>query len=124
MNNILIIEDDEMQLVALRTTLSMEGYKVYSTADGPQGILIYREKRPDLVLLDIGLPSMSGIEVMEEILQIDRSARVIVITGYGSIESAVLAIRAGALDFVQKPYEVSVLLKKISVALGTPDAKQ
>lgn len=118
MHKILIVDDDEMQLVALRTTLASEGYTVYSTADGPQGITIFRDQRPDLVLLDIGLPSMSGIEVLEELRRIDAQAKVIVITGYGSVESAVLAIRSGACDYLQKPYDVDVLLKKIENALN------
>jgi|WetSurMetagenome_2_1015567.scaffolds.fasta_scaffold186685_2 DNA-binding NtrC family response regulator len=117
---VLVIEDDEMQIVALRTTLALEGYTVYTTADGPQGITIFSSKRPDLVLLDIGLPSMSGIAVLEEIRRIDPAARIIVITGYASVESAVQAIQSGAVDFLQKPYEVEVLLRKISTALSSP----
>ena len=117
MHRILIVDDDEMQLVALRITLLSEGYTVYSTADGPQGIIIYKEQRPDLVLLDIGLPTMSGIEVLEELRRLDQNVKVIVITGYGSVESAVLAIRSGACDYLQKPYEVNVLLRKIESAL-------
>ena len=93
---ILIIDDDEIQLMLLRSILSSKGYSVHSTADGPQGVLLYKIQHPDLVLLDIGLPSMSGIEVLKQIRQIDQKAKVIVITGYASVESAVLAIRSGA----------------------------
>lgn len=118
MHRILIIDDDEMQLVALRTTLTAEGYAVYTTADGPQGILIYKEQKPDLILLDIGLPTMSGIDVLRELKTIDQNVRVIVVTGYGSVESAVSAIRSGACDYLQKPYDVDVLLKKIENALN------
>lgn len=118
MSRILIVDDDEMQLAALRTTLASEGHIVSTTADGPQGIMIYKEQHPDLVLLDIGLPTMSGIEVLKEIKRHDETAKVIVVTGYGSIESAVLAIRSGASDYLQKPYDVKVLLKKIDTALN------
>jgi DNA-binding NtrC family response regulator len=118
MSKILLIDDDEVQLTLQRTLLASHGYTVYSTADGPQGILLYKTHHPDLVLLDVGLPSMSGIEVLKQIRQIDQKAKVIVITGYASVESAVLAIRAGAWDYVKKPYDVDVLLKKIGSALS------
>jgi two-component system response regulator AtoC len=118
MPKILIIDDDEVQLSLQRSVLSSRGYTVQSTADGPQGILLFRTHHPDLVLLDIGLPSMSGIEVLKQIRQIDQKAKVIVITGYASVESAVHAIRAGAWDYVKKPYDVDALLKKIGAALS------
>jgi len=119
MSKILLIDDDEVQLRLQRSLLSDQGYAVHSTADGPQGILMYKTLHPDLVLLDIGLPSMSGIEVLNQIRQIDQKARVIVITGYASVESAVMAIRAGAWDYVKKPYDVNSLLKTIGKALST-----
>lgn len=117
MRKILIIDDDEIQLQLQRSILMNQGYTVYGTADGPQGITIFKAQRPDLVLLDIGLPSVSGIEVLKEIRRIDTRARVIVITGYASVESAVLAIRAGAWDYVRKPYDIQALIKKIDAAL-------
>lgn len=118
MPKILIIDDDEMQLQLQRTFLTDGGYTVFSTADGPQGILLYKTHHPDLVLLDIGLPSVSGIEVLKEIRQLDQKAKVIVITGYASVESAVLAIREGAWDYVKKPFDINVLVKKIESALS------
>ena len=117
MSKILIVDDDEMQLRMLRLLFAQEGYDVLATADGPQGITIFKEQRPDLVLLDIGLPSVSGIEVLTKMREIDSAAKVIIITGYVSIESAVLAMRSGALDYVRKPVDVKELLKKIESAL-------
>lgn len=121
MRKILIIDDDEVQLMLQRSLLANEGYTVYTTADGPQGITLFRTHRPDLVLLDIGLPSLSGIEVLKEIRRIDEKAKVIVITGYASVESAVLALRTGALDYVRKPYDVKALIKKIGHVLSAVD---
>jgi DNA-binding response OmpR family regulator len=118
MRKILIIDDDEVQLMLQRSILTAEGYTVYTTADGPQGITLFKTHRPDLVLLDIGLPSLSGIEVLKEIRHLDDKAKVIVITGYASVESAVLALRTGALDYVRKPYDVKALLKKIEHVLS------
>ena len=118
MPKILIIDDDEVQLRLQQSILAGQGYALFSTADGPQGILLYRTHHPDLVLLDIGLPSISGIEVLKQIRQIDPKAKVIVITGYASVESAVVAIREGAFDYVRKPYDINVLLQKVESALS------
>ena len=121
MSRILIIDDDEVQLQLERSILMEEGYTVNSTADGPQGIAIYKKHKFDLVLLDLGLPSISGIEVLKEIRRIDEKAKVLVVTGYPSVESTVLAMRSGAYDYIQKPVEVDVLLKKIATALSAVD---
>ena len=121
MSRILIIDDDEVQLQLERSILMEEGYTVNSTADGPQGIAIYKKHKFDLVLLDLGLPSMSGIEVLKEIRRMDEKAKVLVVTGYPSVESTVLAMRSGAYDYIQKPVEVDVLLKKIATALSAVD---
>lgn len=121
MQKILIIEDDEVQLRLQRIILQEEGYTVHSTADGPQGITIFKQHSIDLVLLDLGLPSMSGIEVLKEIRRHDAKAKVIVVTGYPSVESIVVAMQNGAWDYMQKPVDVKVLLKKISSALAAVD---
>jgi DNA-binding response OmpR family regulator len=118
MHKILIIDDDEVLLRMLSITLTEEGYDVLSTADGPQGVTLYKEHRPALVLLDLGLPSVSGIEVLREIRELDDKAKVIVVTGYASVESAVVAIRYGAWDYIQKPVEIYDLLKKMEIALN------
>jgi DNA-binding NtrC family response regulator len=118
MPKILIIDDDEVQLSLQQSILSGQGYSIFSTADGPQGILLYKAHHPDLVLLDIGLPSVSGIEVLRQIRQLDQKAKIIVITGYASVESAVVAIREGAWDYVRKPFDIHALLKKIESALS------
>lgn len=119
--SILLIDDDEMQLEAMRTLLSDSGYHVYATADGPQGIELYKGHRPDVVLLDLGLPSMSGLEVLKKIREFDQAAKVIVVTGYGSVESAVLVLRHGALDYFEKSGKTSLLLEKIQSAFKLTD---
>ncbi len=119
MPRILIIDDDEVQLALQRILLMKEGHTVYTTADGPQGIAIFKKNKVDLVLLDLGLPSMSGIEVLREIKQIDPKAKVIVVTGYPSVESTVLAMQSGAWDYIQKPVDVPILLAKINDALSS-----
>ncbi len=117
MHKILLIDDDEVQLRLQRMILTREGYTVFTTADGPQGLEIFRKNRIDLVLLDLGLPSMSGIEVLNEIRRLDPRVKVIVVTGYPSVESTVLAMQSGAWDYLQKPLTADNLLGKINSAL-------
>ena len=119
MQKVLVIDDDELVLKMMKEALESEMYQALATADGPQGITIYKQQRPDLVLLDLGLPSMSGIEVLREIRSFDPKARVIVVSGYGASESVSSAIRYGAWDFVEKSVELSELLKKVRAALQT-----
>lgn len=117
MNKALVIDDDELDLELLRILLSKEGYDVLTTADGPQGITLYKEHHPAFVFLDLGLPTMNGIEVLKEIRSFDEKAKVILITGYGSIESAVAAMRYGALNFVEKTWDAGEMLYKIQSIL-------
>src|SRR5207249_6774869 len=107
---VLLIDDDEMVLMLMRSALEDEGYQVSSTADGPRGVAMYKEQRPDLVLLDIGLPSISGLEVLKEIRSFDSKARVIVVSAYGASGSVSSAIRYGAYDFAEKPIALDELL--------------
>jgi DNA-binding response OmpR family regulator len=113
MKTILMIEDDEVQLALQRSILMDAGYKLFATADGPQGITIYQNHKIDLVLLDLGLASMSGLEVLRELRRIDETAKVIVITGYPSVESSVIAMKYGAIDYIQKPIDVKGWLARI-----------
>lgn len=118
MQKILIIDDDEVQLRLLRVILTNEGYTVHSTADGPQGITIFKQHHPDLVLLDLGLPSMSGIDVLLEMRALNADAKIIVVTGYPSTETTLRSLQSGALAIIQKPVDVPSLLKKIATVLN------
>ncbi len=120
MAKILVIEDDEMMLALLRHILGEGGHEIFPTADGPRGISLYKEHRPDVVLLDLALPTMNGLEVLRMIRDFDPGARIIVVTGYGSDESAEVAFRYGAIDFVQKPFEPSKLMERIRLATVAP----
>lgn len=117
MPKVLVIDDDELLLSLMQNILQTQGYTILSTADGPRGIAIYKEERPDVVLLDLGLPSMNGLEVLRKIRKFDEKARVIVVTGYGSAESVEVAYRAGAWDFVQKPFDNTDVLQLIKTAI-------
>jgi len=117
MYDILMIEDDEIQLALQRSILMDAGYTVHATADGPQGILIFKKHKIDLVLLDLGIPSMSGLDVLQELKKIDPSVNVIVITGIPSVESSGIAMKFGARDYIEKPVDVQYFLKRIKSIL-------
>jgi len=121
MPQILLIDDDEFTLTLMRTILLETGYIVFSTADGPQGIEIFKQRRPDLVILDLGLPTMSGLDVLREIRESDSAAKVVVVTGYGSAHSAETAMGLGALDFMSKPLVPDVFLEKVRTITSDSD---
>ena len=106
-----------MDLELLKIILSKEGYSVISTADGPQGIVLYQHHRPELVFLDLRLPSMSGIEVLKEIRAFDASAQVILITGYGSEGSEQAARQLGAIEYIEKSWNIESMIDRISTAV-------
>jgi len=117
MKKALVIDDDELDLELLGIVLSKEGFTIISTADGPQGVTLYKHHQPDLVFLDLGLPSMSGIEVLQEIRAYDQNAVVLLITGYGSLDSANAAMKFGAAAFLEKSTDVETMVNKIKATL-------
>jgi len=119
MNKVLIIDDDEFMLNVLTRQLQGDGYTLLSTADGPHGIELYKKEKPDIVLLDIGLPSISGIEVLKQIKQFDADAKVIMITGYPSSVMKEAALSNGAYAYYEKPGVITVLRKVAQTVLAS-----
>lgn len=117
--DILVIDDDEFMLTTTCDLLNLGGFKTIPTADGPQGIELYRQRKPAAVLLDLGLPSMDGLQVLKQIRQIDPAAKVIVITGYASEAAAQAARAIGAAGFITKPFERNDLIRNIETVLGS-----
>jgi DNA-binding NtrC family response regulator len=108
--SILVVDDEEIMREVITTLLEEEGYRVTSSPTGEEGIEHVKEEAPDLVLLDLMLPSMSGLEALEEITRIDPDIVVVMISAYASIENAVDATKSGAFDFVTKPFKNEELL--------------
>ena len=114
---ILIVEDDASVGKALTVLLNETDYHSEIAVDGLKAVEAVRSSGFDLYLIDLHLPGMSGLEVLKTIRAIDPLAVCIVLTGYASIESAVQAIKAGAFDFITKPFEVNGVLALIRNAL-------
>ena len=117
MKTILIVEDDKNLQITLSHILKEEGYDVITTMWGSMAIEEVKKGIPDLVLLDIMLPGMNGMQVLEKVKKIEKSLPVIMITGYGSTESAIRAIELGAYDYINKPFDYEKLIFKISNAI-------
>jgi DNA-binding NtrC family response regulator len=109
MARILIIDDERAIRNALREILEYENYLVDDAEDGPTGINLVNKESYDVILCDIKMPQMDGIEVLEKIQQ-TTDAPVVMISGHGTIETAVEAIRKGAYDFIAKPLDLNRLL--------------
>ncbi len=102
--NILVIDDDEPIRDACRQTLSKDGCHVEVATDGNEGLRRLKKESYDLILLDIKMPGLSGVEVLEKLKDIDPEAIVVMITGYPSVDSAVQAMKLGAYDYIPKPF--------------------
>lgn len=117
MNNILIVDDDRDMQTILSDTLEMEGYKTSVAGDGDTALKEIVSSLPELVLLDVRLPGMSGLQLLERIKMINRDLVVIMLTGYGDIKDAVSAIKMGAFDYITKPFHDDEIIANIRNAL-------
>jgi two-component system response regulator HydG len=116
---ILIIDDDEAIRDGCYHTLSREGYEVVTAATGRSGLKAFEESSFDLVLLDMRMPDLGGMEVLNQIKEQDPQAVIIVISGFGTIPLAVEAMKAGAYDFFPKPFEPDELRILVKRAMDT-----
>jgi DNA-binding NtrC family response regulator len=110
MPSILIIDDEKSIRKTLTEILSYEGYKIEEAADGEEGLKRFKEKNFDLVLCDIKMPKIDGIEFLEKAREINDEIPVIIISGHGNIETAVEAVKKGAYDYISKPPDLNRML--------------
>lgn len=105
MKSILIIDDDPLIRKTLSSHLSKEGFDILMAEDGKQGLLRYEENSPDLVILDIRLPDMDGLEALKKIKEMDKNACIIIMTAYDDMKTTVEAIKSGAFEYMVKPLD-------------------
>ena len=113
-----VIDDEPIILEVLSQLLTSEGYEVESSSSGEEALQKYESRTFDLVLLDLMMPGMSGLDVLRALQRIQPEALVIIITAYASVESAIEAMKIGAFDYVQKPFKHEELLLTIARALA------
>src|SRR3990172_1123997 len=107
---ILIVDDEESVRKSLADVMRDEGYEVVSAASGREGLDLLHEAQPSLALLDIAMPEMDGIETLRRIREIRPDMPVVMVTGHGTIETAVKTTKMGAYDFIVKPPELQHLM--------------
>jgi len=113
--SILIIDDDENILFTLRMRLESLGYRVLTALDGSEGLEELEKEAPDVILLDLRLPGMGGLDVLREIKKTSPGTEIIIFTAQGTIETAVTAIKEGAYDYITKPIDnqrLGILIEK------------
>jgi len=113
---ILVIDDEESQRNILSGYLRKKGFKIFSAASGSEGVTIVKNNHIDIILSDYKMPDKTGLEVLEEVKQINPEINFVILTAYGTIENAVRAIHLGAYDYISKPVnldELDILIGKI-----------
>src|SRR5229473_2733806 len=114
---ILVIDDEVAIRDSLRMTLEYEGYDFIGAATGQEGLVLAEREAPDLVLLDVKMPGMDGLEVLERLRAMNDSLPVVVVSGHGTISTAVEATKKGAFDFIEKPFASDRVLVSLRNAL-------
>src|SRR2546425_573835 len=118
-SRILVIDDEAAIRDSLRMTLEYEGYEFLAAATGQEGLALAERDAPDLVLLDVKMPGMDGIEVLERLRNMNESLPVVVVSGHGTISTAVEATKKGAFDFIEKPFASERVLVSLRNALDS-----
>lgn len=117
MTSVLVVDDEAELMTALCESLGERGYKASGFRSGSEALMVMQEKNFDILLLDLMMPKMNGIETLKKALKLNPNIICIIMTGYGTVETAVKAMRAGAFDFILKPFNMEMLLPVLSRAL-------
>jgi two-component system response regulator RegA len=117
--SLLLVEDDDVLRPRLARALRDRGFEVREAADGAAALDLARNDPPEHAVVDLRMPGLSGLEVVQRLKEIDPSTLVVVLTGYGSIATALEAVRLGATDYLSKPADVDQIVAAFSRA-GSP----
>lgn len=115
---ILVIDDEDIVRTSCSRTLVPEGYEVSLARNGAEGLKMAAEDRFDLVLTDLKMPDMDGIEVLRSIKGKWPETQVIIVTGYQTVDTAVKAIKLGAYDYIEKPFTPDALISAVAEAMA------
>lgn len=121
---ILVIDDEDFITKSLKQHLEKEGCEVLTAATGEDGLEIFKDDIPDIVILDLNMPGMGGIETLKSVRKLSNDVVVIIITAHGDIETAVSAIKLGAYDFVEKPFDLERISVLVNKAMETVHLKR
>jgi len=115
---ILVVDDEDIVRTSCSRTLSPEGYEVRLAKNGVEGLKMASAERFDLVLTDLKMPDMDGIEVLRIIKEKWPETAVIIVTGYQTVDTAVKAIKLGAYDYIEKPFTPDALISAVAEAMA------
>ncbi len=121
LRRVLVVDDDADTCALIADILTEDGYVVSSSLSGEQALDTLRQERIDLVLADIKMPRMTGIDLLQHIREEGRDTEVILMTAYASLETAIQALRNGAIDYLIKPFALSDLRRRVREALPDED---
>jgi DNA-binding NtrC family response regulator len=116
---ILVIDDEDIVRLSCSRTLVPEGYELKMAKNGSEGLKLLEEESFDLVLTDLKMPNMDGIEVLANIKEKWPATDVVIVTGYQTVETAVKAIKLGAYDYIEKPFTPDTLIATVSNVFKT-----
>ena len=114
---IFIVDDDQLVLNALSVVLSREGYQVSGFAEGASFLSAARAQTPACIILDVQMPGQSGLDILKELNAQQYPAPIFIISGVGDIPMAVEAIKSGALDFIEKPFDAATVVTRVREAI-------
>jgi DNA-binding NtrC family response regulator len=118
MKKILIADDEKNMIWAMKKALKNDGYKIITAGDGAEAVTLAQDEEPDIVLLDLRMPKKDGMEALDEIKRINPKIPVIMLTAHGTMESAIEAMKLGAVDYISKPFDLEELKIVIQKALN------
>ena len=115
--HILVVDDDPAVVRACATILADEGYQIWATTDGAAALAQLEQDQFDLLLLDLKMPGVDGLTILRRARELDPGATAVLVTGHGSMQSAIEALRAGARDLLLKPFDIDELVETVGRAL-------
>ena len=121
---ILVVDDEESIRKTLRMTLEYEGYEISEASSGAEALALLERDPSDLVFLDIKMQGMDGLEVLEKLTERSGAPQVIMVSGHGSVQTAVSATKLGAFDFIEKPLETERVLVAVRNALERKELEE
>ena len=114
--NVLLVDDEEKFVEVLAQRMKTRGLKVDTSMSGEDAVKHAKDKDLDAIVLDLQMPGMSGLEALKKIKQENPDLQIIILTGHGTVQAGIEAMKEGAMDFIEKPVDLSVLLEKIKEA--------